>query len=137
MKVLVDASAWVPMEVASDQWRPNVLRVLSELRERREPIELHTTNWTLYEALSIMRRRDPRLARLLHERASKGALVVRIDPAIEKEAVSNFLNWIDKKASVVDHANTVAAVRSGCDAILSFDRDFIPLAAAAGLRVLR
>ncbi len=137
MKVLVDASAWVPMEVASDQWRPHVLRVLSELRERREPIELHTTNWTLYEALSITRRRDPRLALLLHDRASKGARVVRVEPALEKEAVANFLKWKDKKASVVDHANTVAAVRSGCEAILSFDRDFIPLAAAAGLRVLR
>lgn len=137
MKILVDASAWVPMEVASDQWRPHVLRVLEDLRARRVPLELHTTNWTLYEALSITRRRDPRLARLLHDRASKGARVVRIDAVMEKEAVANFLGWMDKKASVVDHANTVAAVRSGCDAILSFDRDFIPLAAAAGLRVLR
>ena len=73
----------------------------------------------------------------VHGRASGGANVLTVDIDLEQEAVRNFLRWADKKASVVDHANTVAAVRTRCDAIISFDRDFIPLAAAAGLKVLR
>jgi predicted nucleic acid-binding protein len=124
------------MDVDDDQWRPNVMRLMAELRPLRR-LRLFTTNWTLYEALSIARRTDPRYAVVLNERAQVTSTVVRIDQELEREAVRRFFSWTDKKASVVDHANTVAAVQTRCEAILSFDRDFIPLAAAAGLRILR
>ena len=124
------------MEVSADQWRPSIVRLMAGLRGERQ-LEMFTTNWTLYEALSIARRHDPRFATTLHDRARTRSVVVQVGDDIEREAVKNFLGWRDKKASVVDHANTLAAVRNRCEAIISFDRDFIPLAAAAGLRVLR
>jgi len=136
VRVFVDASAWVPMEIASDQWRPAITRVMDGLKRERG-LHLVTTNWTLYEALSIVQRRGPAFARMLHRRVKASAAIVTVDEVTERRAVANFLRWADKTASVVDHANTLAAVRYRCDAILSFDADFIPLAAAAGLRVLR
>ena len=89
------------------------------------------------EALSIARRTDPRAALLLNERANAAATIIRVEQDLEREALTTFFAWVDKKASVVDHVNTLAARRARCDAIISFDRDFIPLAAAAGLRILR
>ena len=136
MNVFVDASAWVPMDVAVDQWRPSILRVMSELRPQRR-LRLYTTNWTLYEALSIARRHDPRFAMMLNQRAQVASTIIRVNAELERDALENFLGWVDKKASVIDHANTLAAVSTNCDAIISFDRDFIPLAAAAGLKILR
>ena len=136
MNVFVDASAWVPMDVAADQWRPDILRVMAELRPQRR-VRLFTTNWTLYEALSIARRADPRAALMLNDRARSGSTVIRVESGMEREALKTFFSWVDKKASVVDHVNTLAARHARCEAIISFDRDFIPLAAAAGLRILR
>lgn len=136
MKIFIDASAWVPMEVRADQWVPRLDRVMASLRSERN-ISFVTTNWTLYEALSIARRSDPRYAEMLHRRANGSAKVVRVDEVTEARAVKTFLGWRDKKASVVDHVNTAVAMNERCEALLSFDEDYFPLAAAAGLRILR
>jgi predicted nucleic acid-binding protein len=54
----------------------------------------------------------------------------------EREALRRFLAWEDKLASVVDHANLLVALHLGCEAILSFDEDFLPIARGTGVRVL-
>jgi predicted nucleic acid-binding protein len=136
VRIFIDASAWVPMEVRADQRAPALARVMETLRSERN-ISFVTTNWTLYEALSVARRSDPRYAEMLHRRAGASAKVVQVDEVTEKRAVKTFLGWRDKKASVVDHANTAVAMNERCDALLSFDDDYFPLAAAAGLRILR
>ncbi len=136
MRVFVDASAWVPMEVVRDQWSGRVRVLLSELRRERR-LDLVTTNWTMYEALALARRRAAVVSQRLYVSISERALVSTVSEEDEQEALRRFLSWTDQGASVVDHANTVVAVRLRCDAILSFDRDFIPLGAAAGMQVLR
>ena len=136
MKVFVDASGWVPMEMPRDQWRPDLDRVMAMLRQERR-LKLVTTNWTMYEALAIARRRAGDAAQRLHAVIAIRANVVAVPALAEAEALRRFLRWSDLGASVVDHANVIIAERERCDAILSFDRDFVPLAAAAGLRILR
>lgn len=131
----MDASAWVAGAVRSDRWAPEFARVMDGLRG--QPLEVVTTTWTLYEALAIVRRRKPPAVRLLFDRAVSSGDVVAVDPDIEQEALRRFLKWEDKGASVVDHANALVAAVLGCEAIISFDQDFVPLAAAGGMRLLR
>lgn len=123
------------MVVGADQWRPALIRILWEVRHERA--SLVTTNWTLYEALSIARRSANENAAELLRQARRSSDIVSIDEVTERRALANFLSWDDKKASIVDHANVLVASQRRCDSIMTFDRDFSPLAAAAGLRILR
>jgi predicted nucleic acid-binding protein len=134
-RVFLDASALVPMAAEWDQWRPRFQEALLHLR-RSGPVDLITTNWTLYEALAVAQRRGKRSALNLFRLASSGVEVVPVTEAVEAEALRRFLAWHDKTASVVDHANALVASEEGCDAIISFDADFVPLATAAGMRLL-
>lgn len=77
------------------------------------------------------------MAVTLFQHVSRAGAIVRVDDATESEALRRFLTWSDKSASVVDHANAMVAAATRCDAIVSFDEDFVPLASAAGLRILR
>jgi predicted nucleic acid-binding protein len=135
MRIFVDASAWVAKAVSTDQWAPELRRVMQELRGQR--IELVTTTWTLYEALAVTRRRKHGATRLLFRDALANARVAAVEPEVEHAALQRFLQWEDQGASVVDHANALVAEQYRCEAILSFDADFIPLAAAGGIRLLR
>lgn len=120
------------MAVPTDQWRGHLLAAMQRLRGPA-PLRMVTSNWTLYEALALAQRREKRRALELFRLIEQGAEIVTVDAAIEEEALRRFLRWKDKSASVVDHANTLVAAREGCDVILSFDADFVPLAAAAGI----
>ncbi len=135
MRLFMDASGWVPMAIPHDQSAPRLATVMRMLSGER--LDFVTTTWTLYEALAQARRRGWATSVELFERAESLADVVRVDEATESEALRRFLTWRDKSASVVDHANALIAQATRCDAILSFDADFVPLAAAAGLRILR
>jgi predicted nucleic acid-binding protein len=134
MRVFMDASAWVAGAVKTDSWAQDLHRVMGTLRGRR--IELITTTWTLYEALAIVRRRKHEAVQLLFDRAVRSGSVIAVDPDIEREALARFLKWHDKGASVVDHANALIAGMQRCEAIIRFDEDFVPLAAAGGMRLL-
>ncbi|MBI2764291.1 MAG: PIN domain-containing protein [Chloroflexi bacterium] len=136
IRILVDASALVPLEVGRDQWRARVLAILRELTKAGR-FELVTTSWTLYEALAIVQRRDRSRVAHLFARASNLMHVVRVGPAAEAEALRRFLTWADKTASIVDHANLLVALETGCDAVISFDDDFRPLVAGTALRLVR
>lgn len=134
MRILVDASALVPLVVERDQWHRNVTRVLGTMRAK--PPVLITTNWTLYEALAIAQRYGHLRAIALFQLVSSQVRIVPVDPELEAEALRRFLSWHDKTASVVDHANLLVARDERCDAVLSFDADFVPLVASTGISVL-
>ena len=131
----MDASSWVPMAVPRDQAAGRLAEIFTLLRG--ETIEYVTTNWTLYEALALARRRGWETSTMLYSHVKQSTGIVSVDDMTESEALRRFLTWRDKSASVVDHANALVAAATRCDAIVSFDEDFIPLAAAAGLRLLR
>ncbi len=135
-RVFIDASALVPMTVSHDPWRPRFQEMFIALH-RSGPFSMVTTNWTLYEALAVSQRRGKRFAVGLFSMANEAVEIVQVSPEVEAEAVRQFLAWGDKTASVVDHANTLVALEEECDTILSFDLDFVPLAAAAGIAMVR
>ena len=135
-RVFIDASALVPMAIERDPWRPPLEDALHRLRGPI-PFEFVTTNWTLYEALAVSQRRGKRFAVGLFSMVTTSMEIVAVGDGVESEALRQFLAWHDKTASVVDHANALVAAGEGCDSILSFDLDFVPLAAAAGLGLVR
>lgn len=103
---------------------------------RAKPPVLITTNWTLYEALAVAQRYGHIRALALFQLVSQQVRIVPVDPDLEAEALRRFLSWNDKTASVVDHANLLVARDERCDAVLSFDADFVPLVASTGISVL-
>ena len=135
MKVFFDASALVPLVYTRDQWHFSVRRHLALLGQSRQ-FSMVTTNWTLYEALAIVKRAGHHRVVELHGYAAKTIEVLAVEPGVEAEALRRFVTWSDKTASVVDHANLLTALASGCDAILTFDADFGPIAQGTGIRVL-
>ena len=85
-----------------------------------------TTNWTLYEALTIINgRRVGRhdLALSLIDRVYGRSTVVDASQ-FEQEALEIFVSHSDKRWSVVDCANFVCIRERGARFALSFDRDF-------------
>ena len=134
--IFVDASALVPMVDARDQWRPAVNRVLQRLTAGGR-YRLRTTNWTLYEAMALAKRRSHALADGLYGWMEESDAIVTVSPIVELEALRRFRRWEDKSASVVDHANALVALQLHCAAIISFDEDFRPLVAGTGIRLLR
>jgi predicted nucleic acid-binding protein len=135
MRVFLDASALVPMTVPRDQWRPRLNAEMAALHRGGVP-DFVTTTWTLYEALSLAKRAGHARAVALWNLSKAFQAVATVTQAIEAEAVQRFLSWSDSGASVVDHANVLAAVDYRCDLILSFDDDFARLAGAAGIRLI-
>jgi predicted nucleic acid-binding protein len=134
--VFLDASALVPIIVVRDQWHQRVSTIIRGLRRGRA-LALRTSNWTLYEALAIADRRSPGSASWLFGFVGREVRIDRVEADIELEALTRFLSWTDKSASVVDHANVLLAAAAGCDTVISFDVDFIPVVAGTGLRLLR
>lgn len=134
MRVFMDASAWVAKAIATDHWANDFRHLMRDLHGQR--LEIVTSTWTLYEALAITRRRKRAATEVLFRDAVRNGRVIRVEPEIEEEAVRRFLKWQDKGASVVDHANALVAAQMGCDSLITFDEDFLPLAGASGLRVL-
>jgi predicted nucleic acid-binding protein len=134
MRVFMDASAWVAKAIATDQWAGDFRHLMRQLHGQR--LEIVTSTWTLYEALAITRRRKPPATDVLFRDAINNGRVIRVKAEIEHLALQRFLKWQDKGASVVDHANALVAAQVGCDSLITFDEDFLPLAGAAGLRVL-
>lgn len=135
MRVFFDASALVPLVYTRDQWHLTVRRHLTLLSQSHR-FTMVTSNWTLYEALTILKRAGHHRVVELHRYARDTFEVLPVDGAVEAEAVRRFVSWADQTASVVDHANLLAALETGCDAILTFDGDFLPIAQGTGLRVL-
>jgi predicted nucleic acid-binding protein len=135
MRVFLDASAMVPLVVERDQWVLPLRRHLRALRQQR--CTFMTSNWTYYEALAIVQRAHHILTLQLRRMLEPMATIEPVSLTAEAEALRRFFAWADKTASVVDHANLLMAEALGCDAILSFDDDFVQIATGTGIRVLR
>lgn len=133
--IFLDASALVPLVLVRDQWHPAVSRIMEGLQRAGRP-SFVTSNWTLYEALSITARPGHALAVALHRLVGTHYSAVPVAPWVEDAALGRFLSWSDKGASVVDHANLLVAQDLGCEAIVSFDSDFAPLVKGTGIRLL-
>lgn len=123
------------MELVRDQWHDALHQVLAGLR-RAGTVRFLTTNLALYEALALARRASHANAVALHSRVTGSMEVINVSRHAETESVRRFLAWADKQASVVDHANFLVAQERRCDAILTFDSDFVAIARGTAMRLL-
>ena len=104
----------------------------------RQRLSLVTTNWTLYEALTILNsRRTGRhdLALGLIETAKRRTTIIDASQ-FEQRALDLFTSHADKRWSVVDCANFVCIRERGSPLALSFDRDFAQAQAEFGFEAL-
>ncbi|HMO97346.1 MAG TPA: PIN domain-containing protein, partial [Tepidiformaceae bacterium] len=122
MRVFLDASALVPLVHQRDQWHPAVVRQLRALTAAG-PVEFCTANWTFYEALAVVKRAGHHRCLELAGFVARSVAVLPVEPDVENEAFERFLQWHDKTASVVDHANLLTAIAHRCGAILTYDSD--------------
>lgn len=124
-EVFIDASFWVALIYTRDQ----NYRDAGEHWERvnRDRRRIVTTNWTLYEALTILNGRHARhdlALGLLNLIDTSDTLIVDAAP-FENAALDIFRTHSDKRWSVVDCASFVCIQERQSGFALSYDeRDF-------------
>jgi predicted nucleic acid-binding protein len=124
--VFVDASAWVAITNRKD--RNHRLAVLSFRRLLGSSTRLVATNWTIYEALTIVKSRlgiTP--AEWLWDRLSARSVVdvIRIDEPIERAGLELFWKYRDKAWGVVDCSSLVVMDALGCRHGFAYDKHFV------------
>jgi hypothetical protein len=135
--LFVDASAWLAASNRRDRHHAEARAWLDACIAQR--VELVTTTWTAYEALSILKSRDgwiavARLWSLLTE--SNGVTLVYVTKEIEERAVDLFLRFRDKTWGVVDCANMIVMEDLGCHQALGFDHHFVEASRQRGFELL-
>jgi predicted nucleic acid-binding protein len=97
-----------------------------------------TTNWTLYEAITILNgrrvRRHDLAVNLLN--IAQDSTVIADASDYEQQALEIFRSHADKRWSVVDCANFVCIRERHRAMVLSFDRDFAQAQVEFGFAVL-
>ena len=97
-----------------------------------------TTNWTLYEAITILNgrrvRRHDLAVRLLN--LAQDSVEIVDASEYEQQALEIFRSHTDKRWSIVDCANFVCIRERQSTMALSFDRDFAQAQAEFGFAVL-
>ncbi|MGH2355367.1 MAG: type II toxin-antitoxin system VapC family toxin [Chloroflexota bacterium] len=135
--VFVDASAWIAAANRRDGHHPEARAALEECFARR--IQLVTTNWTGYEALSFVKSRAGfELAADLWALFTDPAAVhlVRLTDDIEEAALALFFRFRDKTWGVVDCASLVVMERLGCRHVLAYDRHIVEASRQYGFHVI-
>ena len=124
-EVFIDASFWVALIYKRDQ-------NYGDAREHWERVNrsgrrIVTTNWTLYEALTILNGRHARhdLVLELLDLVHRTNTFVADASAFEQDALTIFTTHTDKRWSVVDCANFACIRQRSTLFALSYDeRDF-------------
>jgi uncharacterized protein len=135
--IFVDASAWLASVNDRDQHYASARSLLAECFEER--VQLVTTNWTAFEALSMVKSRAGRqVAADLWALLSDPHTVdlVRVTEAIEKRALDLFFAYQDKTWGVVDCASLVVMEIVGCRQALGFDHHFVEASQQRGFQLL-
>ncbi len=91
-------------------------------------VRVATTNWTVYEAVSMLNGREgigaaETLWRLVTDAASVDLIYVNHE--IETRARELFFGYRDKTWGVVDCASLVVMEELGCRHVIAFDRHFV------------
>ena len=135
-EVFLDASFWVALVFPADQDHERA-RALWEpiLGTDRRTV---TTDWTLYEALTVLNGRRTRRHDLALQLLNLARRSTHIVAASESEArtLEVFTNHSDKRWSVVDCANFVCINERRSRWALAFDRDFAQAQSEFGFTLL-
>jgi uncharacterized protein len=135
--VFVDASAWLASINERDQHYEVASTLLSQLID--DHAKLVTTNWTAFEALSMLKSRlGPHAARRLWMvlQIPHTVDLIRIDPTIEARALELFFAYGDKTWGVVDCASMIVMEEIGCQRAIAFDHHFVEASRQRGFQLL-
>lgn len=120
--IFVDTSAWYPLFVKSDEYRPVIRQWLGENRRER----LVTTDYVVDELLTLIRSREPGRAEYAGIQLLSGRLV-----KLEFVAEADFFNawqlfqtYRDKRWSFTDCTSRVVMERLRINKALAFDHHF-------------
>jgi predicted nucleic acid-binding protein len=105
-----------------------------------EEIQVITSTWTVYEALTVIKGRvGYRAAEELWKVICDPELVflIKVTEDVEAEALWLFFNYRDKVWGIVDCANLIIMEKLGCRQALAFDRHFEEAANQRGFVVRR
>ena len=135
-EVFLDASFWIALVFPADEHHPRAGNLWEPIlgMDRRTV----TTDWTLYEALTVLNGRRARRHDLALELLNLARRTTDIVAASEFEsrALEVFTNHSDKRWSVVDCANFVCISGRRSRWALAFDRDFAQAQSAFGFTLL-
>jgi uncharacterized protein len=123
--VFIDASAWVALGNKRDQYHTQAATLYDQILD--EQLARITSTWVIYEALSILKSRAGyKTAEKLWERVNDPEVTqfVRVDEAIEDEALDLFFDHRDKDWGVVDCSSLIIMNKLGCQMAFAFDRHF-------------
>jgi predicted nucleic acid-binding protein len=129
----VDASAWLAATNQRDQNHAVARRLLDAC------VQLVTSTWTAYEALSMLKSRAgpdlvAELWSLLLDQESVAFIYVTKE--IEERALDLFFRYRDKSWGIVDCANLVVMEDTGCRQAIGFDHHFVEASRQRGFEVL-
>ena len=135
--IFVDASAWLAATNQRDQKHEVARSLLDACLDRR--IQLVTTTWTAYEALSMLKSRAgpdliAELWALLADHESVAFMYVTKE--IEERALELFLSYRDKTWGIVDCANLVVMEDTGCRQAFEFDHHFLEASRQRGFELV-
>jgi predicted nucleic acid-binding protein len=135
--VFVDASGWIAGANRRDTYHDAARPILDACFA--DGVHLITTNWTAYEAISIVKSRAglegaEKLWSLLQN--PQAVEFVRVTEEIEAAALDLFFRYRDKNWGVVDCASLVVMERLGCRQALAYDHHFVEESHQRGFQTL-
>jgi len=135
--VFIDASGWIAIISLDDRNHAAAEATYRELLA--DKVRIITTNWTVYEALSIIKDKiGYREAAALWETVETVPLIrmVKITDDIEEAGLDLFFRYRDKTWGVVDCTSLIVMELTGCFQALAFDRHFIEAGTQRGFQVV-
>ena len=136
--VFVDASAWIAITNRKDRNRREAVKIFQRLL--KSSTGLVTTNWTAYEALTIVKSRlGFSQAERLWERIKSRTVVelVAVDQQIEREALKLFWRYQDKAWGVVDCSSLVVMDAVDCQHVFAYDTHFTEASRQFGFTLVK
>ena len=124
-EILVDTGFWVALFYPSDQHYSQARNAWRQVRREQWPVA--TTNWALYEVMTLLNCRSRRhdLAVRALEFVSRWSQIIHIEEAqLESRSLEIFRNHPDKQWSMVDCANFACIEQRRCEYALSYDHNF-------------
>lgn len=135
--VFIDASAWIALYHKRDKYHKSAWLIYEQLLNRSR--KFLTTNWVVYEAITILKSRASyEAARTLWDILQDPELsqVVHIDRELENKAVDIFWSYQDKRWGAVDCSSMLLMEREKCSLAFGYDRHFVEATKQYGFTML-
>jgi hypothetical protein len=133
--VFVDASAWIAVTNKQDDDHHAAAEAYSRLLF--EGARLITTNWTAYEAMTLIKTRTGHgAARRLWDTIKKESSVIKVDDEIEAAGLKLFFGYKDKTWGVTDCTSIALMQLLGYQMAFAFDEHFVEAGKQSGFKVI-